>query len=644
MLEKGSRNATSFARALLKRAAPFVVVFLFLGVGFAFGPEVVAQVTTNAPAATENINIVAESAGISSTDLPTIIGRIIYVLLGLVGIVLLIMILYAGFLWMTAAGDAKQVQEAKDRIQRAIIGMLIIASAFAITRFIMSQLFGATSLNGTLDGDNGGGQSVSGGFPGSAGSLGSGRVRDVYPLPGTRGVPRNASIMITFTEPVRINSLVRGYDDHGTPADLSDDTGSSTTIGLNTDVVKIFATANGITRALTTSQVYARFTPDRQTFVFRPVEPLGSEAREMDYTVKIMGGVAGPLLETCALQAGCPLFEGAFSPGYTWQFQTSRTLDLTPPHVISAIPFPGREYAPNIVIQLNFDDAIDPSNLGPETVPIQSRPLGGGSLTAVDGHYAPSNGYRTLEFITNVSCGINSCGRQVFCLPASSTINLVAKAATLSSLPPQATRIQGILDGIVDSAQNSLDGNNNATAEGPPVDNYALSFTTNDRPNLEAPSVREFTPDVNASDIAVDSKPTATFDSLLQASTIVTANVKILTNETNVDAFWWVPRVEVLAEDGRVAGDDDIPARSRLRIDHRVYDRPSRTFLPEYDPSILSGVQNLYQNCFNPATYRDPSRVHPVCVGSPNCCGDLTSNRMIPSNSVCPYPVITSRP
>ncbi|MBP7133580.1 hypothetical protein KBA73_00010 [Patescibacteria group bacterium] len=643
MLEKGSRNATSFARALLKRAAPFVVAFLFLGVGFAFGPEVAAQVPINAPSVTENVNIVAESAGIPSTDLPTIIGRIIYVFLGVVGIVLLIMILYAGFLWMTAAGDAKQVQEAKDRIQRAIIGLLIIASAFAITRFIMSQLFGATGLNGMLDGNNGGGQSVSGGFPGSAGSLGSGRVRDVYPLPGTRGVPRNTSIMITFSEPVRINSFVRGYDDHGTPADLTDDTGSSTTIGLNADVVKIYATADGITRALNTSQVYARFTPDRQTFVFRPIEPLGSEAREIDYTVKIMGGVAGPLLETCALPGGCPLFEGAFSPGYTWQFQTSRTLDLTPPRVVSAVPFPGREYAPNIVVQLNFNEAIDPSSIRPETVAIQARPLSGGPLATVDGHYAPSNGYRTLEFITNVGCGINSCGRQVFCLPASSTINLIARAATLSSLPPQATPIQGVFDGIVDSTQNSLDGNSNATAEGPPADNYSLSFTTSDRPNLEAPSVREFTPEVNASDVAVDSKPTATFDSLLQASTIITSNVKILTNETNVDAFWWVPRLEVLAEDGRIAENEDIPARARIRIEHRVYDRPSRTFLPEYDPSLLSGIQNIYQNCFNPATYRDPSRVHPTCVGSPNCCGDLTSNRMIASNGACPYPVITPR-
>ncbi|MBU0636943.1 hypothetical protein KKH16_01905 [Patescibacteria group bacterium] len=56
------------------------------------------------------------------------------------GVVFLILIIYAGFTWMTAGGDEEKINKAKDTIQRAIIGLIIILCSYAITIFIFGKL------------------------------------------------------------------------------------------------------------------------------------------------------------------------------------------------------------------------------------------------------------------------------------------------------------------------------------------------------------------------------------------------------------------------------------------------------------------------------------------------------------------------
>lgn len=76
----------------------------------------------------------------TTTDLPTIIGRVIGVALTLLGLLLLVYILYGGFLWMTAGGEEKNVTKAKDIIKNAVIGLVIIVAAYAIANFVIAQL------------------------------------------------------------------------------------------------------------------------------------------------------------------------------------------------------------------------------------------------------------------------------------------------------------------------------------------------------------------------------------------------------------------------------------------------------------------------------------------------------------------------
>lgn len=70
------------------------------------------------------------------TDLPKAAGQIIGGLLAFIGIIFFILIIYGGFIWMTARGNEQQVSKAKDLIGAAVVGLIIILAAYTITTYI----------------------------------------------------------------------------------------------------------------------------------------------------------------------------------------------------------------------------------------------------------------------------------------------------------------------------------------------------------------------------------------------------------------------------------------------------------------------------------------------------------------------------
>ena len=98
-----------------------------------------------------------KGTGIPKTKQVTeVLGRILRLALGFVGTLFLLLMVYAGFLWMTARGDSKKVDQAKQLITGAIIGVIIIGSAYAITSLVLATASGDTSV---LDSGEGGGES-----------------------------------------------------------------------------------------------------------------------------------------------------------------------------------------------------------------------------------------------------------------------------------------------------------------------------------------------------------------------------------------------------------------------------------------------------------------------------------------------------
>ncbi len=629
MLEKGSPSPTVVQRGTNVLRLFAVVVFIF-GCLFTAAPSRVhAQSTSTAQ---QSLQQVSQTSGLGNTDLVVLIGRIINIFLGVLGIILLVLLLYGGFLWMTSGGDEKKVAQAKATLRNAIIGLIIIAASFAIANFILSRLGEATQQ---------GGVSVSGpagaGFPSSAGALGGGIIEYHVPPRDATGVPRNTAIVITFKEPIKIASFIKGYDDNGTPSNLADDATSSTTTGLNDTAIRIYPTGQP-NQALTSAQARVRFTADRKTFVIKPVNYLGSPTQNVGYTVELLSGRDGILRED-----GSQAFSGAFSSGYKWQFEVSTVVDLTPPRVTSVIPSSGGKYAPNVVVQINFSEPIDPTsasgiwnnNAGFTNIEVRAVPVASPNdpPTRPNGTFTVSNGYTTVEFVTDLACGVNSCGNKIYCLPSDSAISVLAKAATLSDTPPQADLTLSGYDGVTDIAGNSLDGNADGTAQGQGKDDYTWAFGTDNKPNLDAPRIKSTRPQAGdhqaSSNIPLDQPPFADFDSVLQASTVNSDNVFIKTNESAdlSDTFWWTPGQLLLNAQGQLATSSEPVTAGRISVNHRLY-LPStdpKVPPPEYYPYVLSGVQNVYQNCFNPAG-------SDVCRG-PNCCDDQASV------NACAYPV-----
>ena len=79
-----------------------------------------------------------------ATDIRIIIVRIITISLGFLATIAVVLIIYAGFKWMTAAGNESNVEDAKKILTQATIGLVVILSAYGLTSFILSSIIKAT--------------------------------------------------------------------------------------------------------------------------------------------------------------------------------------------------------------------------------------------------------------------------------------------------------------------------------------------------------------------------------------------------------------------------------------------------------------------------------------------------------------------
>jgi uncharacterized protein YpmB len=83
------------------------------------------------------------TVGLANTDVRIFIAKIIRVALGMLGIIFVVIMLFAGFEWMTAGGNDEKVSQAKKRIYSGAIGLLIIFTSFSLTNFVINKLVNA---------------------------------------------------------------------------------------------------------------------------------------------------------------------------------------------------------------------------------------------------------------------------------------------------------------------------------------------------------------------------------------------------------------------------------------------------------------------------------------------------------------------
>jgi hypothetical protein len=90
-----------------------------------------------------DIDINPQSAGFKITDLGKLINSLLKVTLGIVGLLVFIYLIWGGVEWITAGGDKSKTESARQKLTNAIIGLAIVAAAFAISA-VLSQFFGVS--------------------------------------------------------------------------------------------------------------------------------------------------------------------------------------------------------------------------------------------------------------------------------------------------------------------------------------------------------------------------------------------------------------------------------------------------------------------------------------------------------------------
>jgi len=118
-------------------------------VGFAamvliVSPVVVSAVDLDSSGYLKNAQKKAGFADANETTLAETVGKVIGVALSLIGTIFTVLILYAGFLWMTAGGETDKIDKAKNILKSSVIGLLITLAAYSISNFVVTKVVETT--------------------------------------------------------------------------------------------------------------------------------------------------------------------------------------------------------------------------------------------------------------------------------------------------------------------------------------------------------------------------------------------------------------------------------------------------------------------------------------------------------------------
>lgn len=86
------------------------------------------------------VNPLTGSDKTESGNIPAIIGRIIRAVLGIVGSLALLVFIYGGLIWMTAAGNEERITQGKNTLIWAVLGLIVIFTSYVVLKFIINAM------------------------------------------------------------------------------------------------------------------------------------------------------------------------------------------------------------------------------------------------------------------------------------------------------------------------------------------------------------------------------------------------------------------------------------------------------------------------------------------------------------------------
>jgi len=367
--------------------------------GFGFVTTAHAQVNTG-------LNAVGNTIVLSATDPRVIAANIINIALGLVGIILLSLILYAGFLWMTSGGDVEKVERAKTYIRNAIIGVAIVLSSWAIATFVINQLLQAT---GTGGGSAAGGGSGLGGGLGGSGASSAFQVRTLSPS-GSISI-RNVQVRFIFSRDVALGSATSSI--HVLRA--SDSAPVDGTLSITGSIVTFTPTAT-----------CPAPNTDRNCF---------------DADTEFIARADASLLSS----AGQSLVCGGFAPSCEGRFTTGNVVDTAAPTASIRNPFTGQSVSVDDAVRI-LTHATDDSGISYVESFVDGASIGTGISTATS---TPTAGdYEIVWDTTGVDLGRHELQSQAFDIDSN---------ATRSSVVPVYVRPAYCFNGTLDGDETGLD-------------------------------------------------------------------------------------------------------------------------------------------------------------------------------------------
>ncbi len=75
-----------------------------------------------------------------TATLASTVGDVLTAVFSILGVIFLVLTVYAGILWMTAAGDPKKVTKAKDILGQSLTGLVICLLAYGITHWVFTWM------------------------------------------------------------------------------------------------------------------------------------------------------------------------------------------------------------------------------------------------------------------------------------------------------------------------------------------------------------------------------------------------------------------------------------------------------------------------------------------------------------------------
>lgn len=342
---------------------------------------------------------------------------------------------------------------------------------------------------------------------------------------------------------------------------------------------------------------------------------------------------------------------------------------------ITVVPVDLLDKPRNSVIQINFNEAINPITVSGDASAVYNiirvRCVSGtcagmgmpGCADCINGSFVISNQYRTVEFISDNECGANGCGDPIYCLPADSELLIELDAATLegcincTAKSPYTDCTIGqdgnmhchntsegefhplanfsALDGIMDAALNSFDGDRSGDAVGSGSswnentmsglgDDFLWSFWINNTIDAIPPVIDLTTPAHIDDNIDLDLLIEIQFDKYMMSSSLKTGksvsrnnNGSVIHSHINLRNFanrstgYWITK-------------EDFDSNSDGFVDYTTayINHSDMAEAVSYRAQTGSGVRDINQNCFKPSD-------GPACTGindaNPSCCSGTVS-------------------